>query len=75
LELKALNILELFPVILTADDNMKPKPAPDLFLEAARRMNVAPELCQVFEDGDHGLDAARAAAMLPTDVREFIDGQ
>jgi HAD superfamily hydrolase (TIGR01509 family) len=54
---------------LTADDDIRPKPAPDLFLEAARRIGIAPLLCQVFEDGDLGLDAARAAGMLPTDIR------
>lgn len=69
LELEALNILQFFPVILTADDGIKPKPAPDIFLEAARRMQVEPEQCQVFEDGDLGLEAAYAAGMLATDVR------
>jgi HAD superfamily hydrolase (TIGR01509 family) len=69
LELEALRIKEFFKTILTADDAIKPKPAPDLFLEAARRIGVAPELCQVFEDGDLGLDAARAAGMLATDIR------
>jgi beta-phosphoglucomutase-like phosphatase (HAD superfamily) len=69
LELETLNIMKYFPIILTADDAIKPKPAPDIFLEAARRMNVAPECCQVFEDGDLGLEAARLAGMLPTDIR------
>jgi len=69
LELETLNIRQLFPVILTADDDIKPKPAPDIFLEAARRMGVAPELCQVFEDGELGLEAARTAGMMPTDIR------
>ncbi len=69
LELETLHIKQFFPVILTADDAIKPKPAPDIFLEAARRMNIAPQCCQVFEDGDLGLEAARLAGMLPTDVR------
>jgi HAD superfamily hydrolase (TIGR01509 family) len=69
MELKALHIRRFFSVILTADDDIKPKPAPDIFLEAARRLGVAPERCQVFEDGDFGLAAARAAGMLATDVR------
>ena len=58
-----------FQAIVTADDDVRPKPAPDIFLEAARRIGVAPEYCQVFEDGDLGLEAARIAGMLPTDVR------
>jgi beta-phosphoglucomutase-like phosphatase (HAD superfamily) len=69
LELESLHIRHCFPVVLTADDNIKPKPAPDLFLEAAKRLGVAPRYCQVFEDGDLGLEAARIAAMLPTDIR------
>jgi HAD superfamily hydrolase (TIGR01509 family) len=39
------------------------KPAPDLFLLAARRMNVAPSRCIVIEDSAAGIEAARAAGM------------
>jgi beta-phosphoglucomutase-like phosphatase (HAD superfamily) len=69
LELEALRIRELFRAIVTADDDVRPKPSPDIFLEAARRIDVSPQYCQVFEDGDLGLEAARVAGMLPTDVR------
>jgi HAD superfamily hydrolase (TIGR01509 family) len=69
LELKAIHLEDCFSTILTADDDIKPKPAPDLFLEAAKRIGIAPEYCQVFEDGDLGLEAARLAGMLATDVR------
>ena len=72
LTLEGLGIVGFFSVVLTADDPIPPKPAPDLFLEAARRIKVAPELCHVFEDGDMGLDAARRAGMTATDVRGFI---
>jgi HAD superfamily hydrolase (TIGR01509 family) len=40
------------------------KPAPDLFLHAARRMNADPAACAVVEDSRYGVDAARAAGML-----------
>jgi beta-phosphoglucomutase-like phosphatase (HAD superfamily) len=69
LELSSLGIEGFFRAIVSADDGIRPKPAPDIFLEAARRIGVAPELCQVFEDGDFGLEAARRAGMLPTDIR------
>ncbi len=69
LELEAIGIKHLFKAILTADDAIKPKPAPDIFLEAARLINVAPHLCQVFEDGELGLEAALKVGMLATDVR------
>jgi len=39
------------------------KPAPDLFLYAAERMDVAPEACAVVEDSQYGVQAARAAGM------------
>lgn len=71
LVLDNLAIRTFFAVILTADDPIAPKPAPDLFLEAARRLNVDPGRCQVFEDGDLGLEAARRAGMTATDVRRF----
>ncbi len=69
LELDALQIKEYFHAIVTADDDVRPKPSPDIFLEAARRIGVGPAYCQVFEDGDLGLEAARTAGMLATDVR------
>lgn len=69
LELDALRIKECFQAIVTADDDVRPKPAPDIFLEAARRIAVDPQYCQVFEDGDLGLEAARLAGMLATDIR------
>jgi HAD superfamily hydrolase (TIGR01509 family) len=70
--LQAAGLWELFPVALTADDGLPPKPAPDLFLEAARRIAVEPRYCQVFEDADSGLEAARRAGMLATDVRPAL---
>ncbi len=72
-ELRAIGIAELFQVVLTADDPIPQKPAPDLFLEAARLLGVPPAQCQVFEDGESGLIAAAAAGMLPTDVRPFTE--
>jgi len=72
LQLEIAGIRQYFAVVITADDHVKPKPSPDIFLEAAKRLNVAPQLCQVFEDGDIGLEAARLADMLATDIRPFL---
>lgn len=72
LSLELIGIKEYFDFIITADDtDVQPKPSPEIFLEAARRMNVNPQLCQVFEDGDIGLEAARMAGMVATDIREL----
>lgn len=70
--LQAIGLRDLFSAVLTADDGLPPKPAPDLFLEAARRLGVEPWDCQVFEDADAGLEAARRAGMRATDVRPAI---
>jgi sugar-phosphatase len=48
-------------VLVTADDVLRGKPAPDPFLEAARRLGVDPTRCLVVEDAPAGLAAARAA--------------
>jgi HAD superfamily hydrolase (TIGR01509 family) len=61
--LEAIGILDLFQTIITPRDVEKGKPAPDMFLLAAQRMGVAPQECLVFEDGQSGLDAAKAAGM------------
>ena len=71
-ELKIIGIFNLFEVILTGDDPFKPKPDPDIFLAAARYLDVRAEQCQVFEDGDPGLEAAEKAGMKTTDVRLYI---
>jgi HAD superfamily hydrolase (TIGR01509 family) len=49
--------------VCTRDDVTQVKPAPDLFLLAAKRMGVDPSRCVVFEDSPNGLRAARAAGM------------
>ena len=53
----------LFPIVVTADDVEHGKPAPDMFLLAAKLMGVAPASCLVFEDGQPGIEAAEAAGM------------
>lgn len=72
IQLKALGLTDYFNSIISADDVTKHKPEPETFLECARLMNVAPEFCQVFEDGDLGIIAAETAGMFVTDVRPHI---
>jgi HAD superfamily hydrolase (TIGR01509 family) len=50
--------------IFSASEVAQGKPAPDLFLHAARRMGVDPAACAVVEDSRYGVEAARAAGML-----------
>ncbi len=70
--LKAIGIYNYFDEIITADDHFKAKPAPDIFLEAAKRLNVEPQFCQVFEDSDFGILAAQNAGMVATDIRKYL---
>jgi HAD superfamily hydrolase (TIGR01509 family) len=67
--LRQLGILDWFAALVTAEDTARHKPEPDVFLEAARRLGVAPRLCTVYEDTDLGLEAARRAGMAAVDVR------
>lgn len=69
--LKSIGLDNFFDTIVTADDPVAPKPSPDIFLEVAKRLNVKPQFCQVFEDGDPGLEAARKAGMIATDIRPY----
>lgn len=61
--LEAIGLRELFEVVVTQDQVENSKPAPDLFLEAAKRMGVEPSKCLVIEDGQLGIQAAEAAGM------------
>lgn len=63
-----LGLFNLFDAVVTVDDVQHPKPAPDLFLEAARRLAVSPAACVAFEDSPHGLAAARSAGLVTIDV-------
>ncbi|HWQ92974.1 MAG TPA: HAD-IA family hydrolase, partial [Clostridia bacterium] len=70
--LRHLGIRDLFEAVVTNEDVVNQKPAPDIFLEAARRIGVAPHLCRAYEDTDLGLRAIRAAGMEAVDVRDLL---
>ena len=72
LQMKELMIDQYFDFIVTADDVSRHKPEPETFLKCAELMKVDPEFCQVFEDGELGMQAAKTAGMLLTDVRPFV---
>ena len=70
--LEHLGIVKLFDAIVTSEDVTRQKPAPDIFLEAARRIGVSPKYCRAYEDTDLGLQAIRAAGMEAVDVRKLL---
>ena len=69
LTLRRIGVLDWFPIIVAAEDTVRHKPEPDVFLEAARRLGVPPASCTVYEDTDLGIEAARRAGMKWVDVR------
>ncbi len=61
--LAELRLAEVFPVIVRGDEVARGKPAPDVFIEAARRLGIDARDCLVFEDAPMGIEAAQAAGM------------
>jgi HAD superfamily hydrolase (TIGR01509 family) len=56
-------IADLFDAVVSSEEVAGGKPAPDVYLEAARRLGVASERAAAIEDSSNGLRAARAAGM------------
>jgi HAD superfamily hydrolase (TIGR01509 family) len=61
--LEASGLAPLFEATVSSEEVARGKPAPDVFLEAARRLGVAPERCAAIEDSGNGIRAAHAAGM------------
>lgn len=60
---KALGIHGYFDQLVSGESVAHPKPAPDVFLKAAKALGTAPEECLVVEDSCHGVHAAKNAGM------------
>ena len=68
-------LTSFFDVIITGDEIERGKPAPDIYLRAAEKLGVAPEVCLVIEDSLSGVSAAKAANMPVAAIpdRRFVD--
>jgi len=71
--MKILGLDKYFDILVSSEDVSKPKPHPETFLKCAELLGVAPGFCQVFEDGDPGIKAAKAAGMMYTLVTDFYE--
>lgn len=69
--LERLAIRHLFSAVVTSEAVERQKPAPDIFLAAARAIGVEPRFCRAYEDSELGLEAIRAAGMEAVDVRSL----
>jgi len=63
LVLELAGIADDFQATVSSEEVRAGKPAPDVYLEAAKRLGVAPSACAAIEDSTNGLRSARAAAM------------
>lgn len=61
--LRTTGLADAFRVVVSSDEVARGKPEPDVYLETARRLGVAPRDCLVIEDSLNGVLAARAAGM------------
>ena len=61
--LDLLGVADAFAVVVSSEEVGRGKPAPDVYLEAARRLGVEPAACVAVEDSSNGLRSAHAAGM------------
>jgi len=61
--LTSLGIRSLFAAVVSSDEVARGKPWPDVYLEAARQLDIDPQRAVVFEDSLNGVRAAKAAGM------------
>ncbi|MDG1518396.1 MAG: HAD family phosphatase [Flavobacteriales bacterium] len=72
LTLDVIGYTGFFDSIVSCDDVSNHKPSPETFLKCAEEMGVQAKDCVVFEDGDPGVEAAKAAGMMVIDVRPYF---
>ena len=61
--LRRLGLTDLFVVTVSSEEVARGKPAPDVYLETARRLDVEPARCLAIEDSASGIRAAHSAGM------------
>jgi beta-phosphoglucomutase-like phosphatase (HAD superfamily) len=63
LALDSSGLARYFQATVSSEEVARGKPAPDVFVEAARRLGMAPSRCGAVEDSENGIRAAKAAGM------------
>ncbi len=72
--LRTAGLSDAFDAIVTSDDVVQAKPAPDIYLEACRRLGVEPTDALALEDSTAGIAAAKAAGLACIAVPQFAEG-
>jgi HAD superfamily hydrolase (TIGR01509 family) len=62
--LEAGGVAGLFRAVVSSEEVARGKPAPDVYLEAARRLDLSPSVCGTVEDSHNGIRSAKAAGMI-----------
>ncbi|WP_374350500.1 HAD family hydrolase [Chitinimonas sp.] len=70
-KLRLAGLDRFFELVVSGDDIEHPKPAPDIYLQAAARLGVDPQRCLVLEDSDPGVRAALAAGMTAIQIPDL----
>jgi HAD superfamily hydrolase (TIGR01509 family) len=68
--MRAANLIEFFELTLSNEDIQLPKPHPEIYLEAAKRLDVQPDRCLVVEDNVNGIRSAKSAGMHVLEVAD-----
>ncbi len=71
-KLKLAQIDHHFQHVITVNDVVRPKPAPEPYLLAAQKLGVEPARCLVFEDSEAGAEAAHAAGCIVVQVPDIV---
>lgn len=61
-----------FGIVVTGDEVLRGKPAPDIYIEAARRLRIDASQCMALEDSEVGIIAAREAGMLAVLIPDLV---
>ena len=72
-DLKHHDLLQYFDAVVTVEDVKNGKPAPDLFLEACKRIEIDPKLCLGYEDAAIGIESLHAAEINAVNVTTFLN--
>lgn len=70
--IKLAGVYDYFDAFVCGDDVTNGKPHPEVFLTAAKKLSLAPELCVAFEDSINGIKSAHSAKMKTVMVPDYL---